>query len=153
MLSATEAVAGNGAVASAISDAMVGMLHRYTGRGPTKARTTISRDLIVCVMGATLTKGEQSLVKGGRQDVVLRGRRAFEDMMHADAVAVVQELSGRRVAAFMSHSHIDPDLAVEIFVLEPRARQVTEETDVAHDGPFSLSGRRRDPVASQELDR
>jgi uncharacterized protein YbcI len=145
MLSATEPVAGNGVLASAISDAMVRMLHRYTGRGPTKARTTISRDLIVCVMGATLTKGEQSLVKGGMQDVVLHGRRAFGDMMHADAVGVVQELSGRRVAAFMSHSHIDPDLAVEIFVLEPLARQAAEPAD-AHQGPFPLSGRRRDPV-------
>jgi uncharacterized protein YbcI len=153
MLSATEEVAGNGTIASAISDAMVGMLHRYTGRGPTKARTTISRDLIVCVLGATLTKGEQSLVKGGRQEDVLHGRRAFEDIMRADAIAVVQELSGRRVAAFMSHNHIDPDLAVEIFVLEPRARQVTEQADAAHDGPFSLSGRQRDPLASGELDR
>jgi hypothetical protein len=33
----------------------------------------------------------------------------------------VEEISGRRVSAFMSANHLEPDLAVEIFVLEPLA--------------------------------
>jgi uncharacterized protein YbcI len=45
---------------------MVSLLRRYTGRGPTSARSTIGENLIVCVMGATLTKGEQSLVRDGK---------------------------------------------------------------------------------------
>jgi uncharacterized protein YbcI len=104
---------------AAISNSMVALLHRYTGRGPTRARTTIGTDIIVCVMGATLTKGEQSLVKDDKAEVVLHSRRAFQDTMQADAIAAVQELCGRRVVAFMSNNHIDPDLAVEVFILEP----------------------------------
>lgn len=80
-------VAPTGVLTAAISSSMVGLLHRYTGRGPTRARTTIS---------------------------------------------AVQELSGRRVVAFMSNNHIDPDLAVEVFILEP----------VADDGPWMPPGRR-----------
>jgi uncharacterized protein YbcI len=101
---------------------MVGLLHRYTGRGPTKARTTIGEDLIVCVMGATLTKGERTLAQAGKSELVLESRRAFQDAFQADAIAAVQEISNRRVLAFMSNNHIDPDLAVEVFVLEPTRR-------------------------------
>ena len=38
--------------------------------------------------------------------------------MREEAVAAVEQLIGRKVIAFMSTNHIDPDLAVEIFVLE-----------------------------------
>jgi len=109
----------SGMLAAAISNAMVQLLRRYTGRGPVRARTTLGEDLVVCVMGATLTKAELSLVRDGKHDVVLHGRRAFQDTIQADAEDVVYELMGRRVSAFMSTNHIDPDLAVEIFVLEP----------------------------------
>jgi uncharacterized protein YbcI len=98
---------------------MVGLLHRYTGRGPTKARTTISENLVVCVLGATLTHGEQILVDEGREKIVLRGRRAFQAAMEDDAVSLVEDLLDRDVVAFMSNNHIDPDLAVETFILAP----------------------------------
>jgi uncharacterized protein YbcI len=118
MSSTTPEVAGRGALTAAISNSMVGLLHHYTGRGPTRARTTIDENIVVCVMGATLTKGEQSLVADGKHEVVLHSRRAFQDTMQADAIIAVQELTGRRVVAFMSTNHIDPDLAVEVFILE-----------------------------------
>ncbi len=79
----------------------------------------MGENIIVCVMGATLTKGEQSLVQDGKHEVVLHTRRAFQDTMQADAITAVHELTGRRVVAFMSNNHIDPDLAVEVFILEP----------------------------------
>lgn len=103
---------------AAISDAMAGLLSRVTGRGATSSRTTIGTDLIVCVMGNALTAGEKSLVHNGRPDAVLSIRRAYQETIEQEAISVVEELSGRRVAAFMSTNHIDPDLAVEIFVLD-----------------------------------
>lgn len=128
-MSGTNAEAGaGGAVTAAISNAMVGLLHRYTGRGPTRARTTIDENLVVCVMGATLTKGEQSLVQHGWTEIVLRGRRAFQDSMRDEAVDAVQSLTGRRVVAFMSNNHIEPDLAVEVFVLESDGNGVQPAT-------------------------
>jgi hypothetical protein len=41
--------------------------------------------------------------------------------MRDDLVAVVERATERKVVAFMSQNHIDPDLAVEVFVLEPSA--------------------------------
>jgi hypothetical protein len=42
-------VTGHGVVTAAISNAMVRLLHRYTGRGPTRAGATIDHGIIVCV--------------------------------------------------------------------------------------------------------
>src|SRR5947209_2866573 len=120
-------IAASGVISAAISNSMVGLLHRYTGRGPTRARTTIGENVIVCVMGATLTKGEQSLVQNGKAEVVLYSRRAFQDTIQGEAISAVQELSGRRVVAFMSNNHIDPDLAVEVFILEPADSEPLED--------------------------
>ena len=117
-MSATDGARVYGDVTSAISDAMSSLLSRYTGRGATKSWTTFGRDLIVCVMEDSLTKGEQSLVQFGRTEVVMNIRSAFQEGMAQQAISIVEELSGRRVTAFMSNNHIDPDLAVEIFVLE-----------------------------------
>jgi uncharacterized protein YbcI len=115
-------------VTTAISDAMAQLLSRHTGRGATSAWTTFNRDLIVCVMGDALTKGEQSLVRHGRPELVLGIRKAYQDVMAQEAIGVVEGLSGRRVAAFMSANHIEPDLAVEIFVLQraPNGRKPNE---------------------------
>jgi len=38
--------------------------------------------------------------------------------MRDDLIAVVEELTGRRVIAFLSDNHMDPDIAVETFVTE-----------------------------------
>jgi uncharacterized protein YbcI len=139
MTSTNPQVDGRGAMAAAISTSMVSLLHRYTGRGPTRARTTIDENVIVCVLGATLTKGERSLVEGGDQEVVLESRRAFQRLMRDDAIASLQELCGRRVVAFISGNHIEPDLAVEVFILEPLADD--EEFGVDGDGAV-LDGHR-----------
>jgi uncharacterized protein YbcI len=119
MSGASHQVAVDGDVTAAISDAMASLLSRHTGRGATSSRTTISRNLIVCVMGDALTKGEKSLVQHGRPEVVLSIRSAYQETMAREAISIVEELSGRRVTAFMSNNHIDPDLAVETFVLQP----------------------------------
>jgi uncharacterized protein YbcI len=136
-----------GVMTAAISNSMVSLLHRYTGRGPTRARTTIGEDVVVCVMGAALTKGEQSLVQDGKADVVLHGRRAFQGTIQGEAISAVQKLSGRRVVAFMSTNHIDPDLAVEVFILEPAVseRSDTRRVDghgANHDGHGPVSAER-----------
>ena len=107
--------------AAAISNAIVKLMREYTGRGPTRARTTMGDDLIVCVLADTLTKSERKLVENGEYMSVLDQRSLFQRLMREEAVTMVESISGRSVSAFMSNNHIDPDLAVETFVLEPRA--------------------------------
>jgi len=111
--------APKGSVAAAIASAVVKLMHEYTGRGPTKARTYLDDDLITVVLQDTLTMGERSLVRDGKADLVLVTRRAFQQTMSTQMIAAVERHSGRTVHAFLSDNHVDPDIAVESFVLEP----------------------------------
>lgn len=104
-----------------ISTAAVQLLHEYTGRGPTKAKTLIGDSLVTVILADTLTKGERKLVDNGRADRVLKLRHDYQMVMRDDLVALVEGQLDRKVIAFMSQNHIDPDLAVEVFVLEPAA--------------------------------
>jgi uncharacterized protein YbcI len=105
--------------AAEISQAAVRLLREYTGRGPTKSRTMIDRDSVMILLGDTLTRGERRLVETGKGDRVLQLRHEFQMVMREELIAAVEEAVNRKVIAFMSDNHIDPDLAVEVFVLEP----------------------------------
>ena len=100
-----------------LSSAVVGIVREYTGRGPTKARTSVRDNVVVVMLEDTLTKGERALVRNGRAEKVLDIRKEFQDAMRDDCIATVQELTGCKVVAMMSCNHIDPDLAAELFVL------------------------------------
>lgn len=114
---------GRGQLSAAISNAVVKVFHEYTGRGPKRARSVVSDDLISVVLEETLTKGERQLVADGKSDVVLQSRDAYQDTMRDALIASVEELTGREVRAFLSGNSIDPDVAVESFVLEPVASE------------------------------
>ena len=106
-----------GALSAAISNAVVGLLHEYTGRGPTHARTTIGPETIVVTLRDCLTKAERTLAERGQQLEVLAMRRAFQDTMRLELVATVEALTGRTVEAFLSDNLHEPDVAVEIFLM------------------------------------
>jgi uncharacterized protein YbcI len=98
---------------------VVGIFRDYTGRGPTKARTTISEDHVAVVLQDTLLKAERSLVAEGEREAIRHMRRRFQDSMCDELVAAVEQATHRQVRAFMSDNQLDPDYAVEFFVLEP----------------------------------
>jgi uncharacterized protein YbcI len=106
--------------AASISTGAVQLLHEYTGRGPTKAKTLIADDMVAVLLRDTLTQGERQLVEHGHPDTVLTARHDYQLVMRDELVALVEQHVERKVTAFMSQNHIDPDLAVEVFVLEPR---------------------------------
>jgi uncharacterized protein YbcI len=109
----------SGSVAAGISNAVVKLLAEYTGRGPTRARTDINANSVVVLMADTLTKGERVLVDNGQSELVLHTRKEFQNVMRSDMIAAVEELMETKVIAFMSENHIDPDMAAEIFIIEP----------------------------------
>lgn len=101
-----------------ISNAIVGLMRDYTGRGPTRARTTIRENVVVVLLEQALTKGERVLVGKGRGENVLALRHEYQEAMREESSARIAEITGRNVIAMMSANHLDPDLAVEIYVLE-----------------------------------
>ena len=127
----TKALAG-GSKAAAISNFVVRTMSAYTGRGPTKARTYLNDDLVTVVLQDILTTGERSLVSDDLHELVLSMRKAFQGTMRRDLIGGVEEILGRQVIACMSDNHIDPDIAVEVFLLAPAG--AARRSDEAHDG-------------------
>jgi uncharacterized protein YbcI len=117
-----------GELAQKISNALVALMREYTGRGPTRSRTYVHENLIVCVMHDWLTKGERSLMSSGEKEFVLEIRRRFQNTMRPEMIKLVERLTGRKVVAFMSDNHVDPDVAAETFVLELREGDPTTPT-------------------------
>ena len=109
----------DGALTMEISREMVALMKEYLGRGPTRARTYIRDNVVVCVMQDTMTKAERSLVAGENQHQVREIRRLFQDSLRDDAIAIVERATGRRVISFMGDHDIETDIAAELFVLEP----------------------------------
>ncbi|MDO9409360.1 Na-translocating system protein MpsC family protein [Patulibacter sp.] len=106
--------------AAAISSGIVSLYKRYRGRGPTAVRTHLVGDLAVVLLTGGFTVAEQTLAREGHGDVVLEQRRAFQLVMAERFKALVREVTGREIVAMLSANHVDPDLAVETFVLGDR---------------------------------
>jgi uncharacterized protein YbcI len=109
----------SGLPSAAISNAVVRLMHDYTGRGPTRARTYIKDDLIAVVLRDTLGPGGRALIQNGKREAVLTARRAFQELMATPLIAAVEEHADRGVVALLSASHFDPDIAVQAFILSP----------------------------------
>ena len=108
-----------GPLASALCTLVVRAMAENAGHGPTRARATLDEDLFVVAVHGSLTTFERRLVDAGDEALVLEMRQHWQSVMRSDLVAGVEELSGRKVAAFMSANHLDPDVGVEIFTLVP----------------------------------
>jgi uncharacterized protein YbcI len=104
-----------------ISNMAVQVVRDYLGRGPTKAYTTITDRFVAVLMEDTLLKAEKSLIAAGEEEAVLALRHKFQQAMRSDLAEGVERITGRRVTAFMSDNHADPDMAVEVFVLDGAA--------------------------------
>lgn len=102
----------------AISNAIVQLLRAHAGRGPTKAKTLISSDLVVVTLGDCLTALEKSLAGGGEAELVRHTRHVLHTGLRDEATAIVESTTGRRVIAYLADQANDPDIALIAFVLD-----------------------------------
>jgi uncharacterized protein YbcI len=107
-----------GKMLSEITNRIVALMREHYGRGPIKAKTYVLDNLIVCVLGDGFTAIEKTLMAGGEPNLVLELRRDFQRMMKARYCEMIEELTGRKVLAFLSQAHVEPDLTVEMFLLD-----------------------------------
>jgi uncharacterized protein YbcI len=105
-----------------ISNTIVTLFKQRFGRGPTTCRTYLEADLVVLVMSGGYTAGEQTMFEAGKWYDVRQARLAWQDSMEAHFVNAIERLTERTVRAFMSANHQDPDITVELFVLNGDAR-------------------------------
>jgi uncharacterized protein YbcI len=102
----------------AVTDAMVALHQRYHHRAPVTAKTQLlDDDLLACVMGGVYTDVEKTMIELQRGAVVQDTRSEFQNAMQHKFIDAVQRLTGRNVLAFISNSHVGPDLEIELFML------------------------------------
>jgi uncharacterized protein YbcI len=109
-----------------ISRALVAIFKEATGRGPAQALTYINENVILTLLRDTMTTAERTLMEEDQDQAVRSLRRLFQGVVRDQAIEVVERLTGHKVLAFLSDHAVDPDYAIEVFVLEPG---LTDEGD------------------------
>jgi len=116
--SAGEQLSG-GELNAAITREVVRIHTAAIGRGPKKSYSFHNGDTLVTILLEVLTRAEQNLVAYDEGEAVLAMRQLSQRAMAEEMKAAVSRLTGRKVLAFMSDNHLDPDMAVQVFILEP----------------------------------
>jgi uncharacterized protein YbcI len=116
---APPARAADGELFDEISRSLVQLYKEHFGKGPTKARTYIADDLVVCLLEGGFWKGEQTLRDHGHGDAVVQSREAFQQTLRTLFVGTIERLVGRKVVGFLSAVDPDTEMSGEVFVLAP----------------------------------
>jgi uncharacterized protein YbcI len=115
---AVRSLAG-GRLLAEITNRIVSLVREHYGRGPIKAKTYLLDNLVVCVLtDSGFTAIERTMMGGGEPERVLEMRRDFQRMMKARYSEMIEELTGRKVLAFLSQAHVEPDLTIEMFLMD-----------------------------------
>jgi len=108
-----------GRLLAAISTRIVALLREHYGRGPMKAKTYAIDDIIVVVMrGSGFTPLEQTIMNSGEPDRVVAMREDFQRVMEERYKEAIEDLTGRKVVAFLSQAHVEPDITIETFFVD-----------------------------------
>jgi uncharacterized protein YbcI len=115
----TKTPLSGGELLAAISNSIVGILRDHYGRGPMKAKTYVLDDIIVVVMrGSGFTALEQTIMDSGEPERVVNMRHDFQRVMAKRYSETIETLTGRKVLAFLSQAHVEPDITMEIFFVD-----------------------------------
>ena len=107
-----------GEMLAAISTRIVQLLREHYGRGPSRAKSYAIDDCIVCVLRNGFTAHERTIVEGGDPGRVIEMRQDFQRLMERQYRETIETITGRRVVAFLSQAHLEPDITLEIFFLD-----------------------------------
>jgi uncharacterized protein YbcI len=100
-----------------ISNAAVALHREHFGRGPGAAKTHVSDNLVLCVLTDVFTPLERTLIDAGQEARVRETRAIHHTATEETYKTRMAKVLGRPVDAHLSTIHVDPDVAVDIFVL------------------------------------
>jgi len=110
---------GSASSAARISTGVVRLTAKYSGRGPTRARTTITPTFAAVVLEDVLTKAERWLVAAGELRHVREHRDHLHRLMRDEVVALVEEQTGRRALGCLSDTCPEAGIVVHTVMLRP----------------------------------
>jgi uncharacterized protein YbcI len=113
-----------------ISNTAVALHREHFGRGPGAAKSHVSDNLVVCVLTDVFTPVERTLIEAGEEERVRETRAVHRAATDAIYKSRMEAVLGRQVEAHLSSVNVDPDVAVDVFVLGPEADGI----DISADG-------------------
>src|SRR3954470_4694793 len=108
-----------GSVLVDLSNAVVRIHKQFYGKGPTKARSHLSHDLLTVLLEGGYTRSEQTLHDRGFDEQVVQSRLAMQSAVEDELRNAVEAILGRSVRSFMSANDPSNEMQAEIFVLHP----------------------------------
>ena len=128
-------------LATAAGNAITRLHRDHYGRGATTTRTVYQRNYLLVFLEDIYTPVERTLIDAGNREDVRRTRQVFQDTMRERFVESIEEITGRRVIQFMSQVSFEPDMAAEIFILEPgETIDIAPEDGATENEPPSQTG-------------
>ena len=122
-----------------ISNAMVRLYKDQFGRGPTKVRTHwCGDDMMVVALEGTLTPAERNPVRMDEHQRLRESRLFFQYATVREFCEPVEQITGRKVRAFVSGIDTEADgLCTEVFAFHP----------AGYDGPSRIASALPRPAA------
>ena len=106
-------------------------MHReHYGRGADRTRTLIHQDVVMTRLEGCFTTVEKTMIAEGAFLQVRETRTMFQDWMRPRFTEIVEDATGHRVAAFFSQVWHDPDMALEVFLLERAGSSTDGQVDL-----------------------
>jgi uncharacterized protein YbcI len=112
-----------------IANAVVHAYKELFGRGPTKARVVVQRDIVVCVLAECQTRAERTLIQNGRHKAVAQFRNEMHSVACPKLTRIVQGVTGRRVGACIPGIDLEADEQVLTFRLDGPSTRETDDLD------------------------
>lgn len=103
-----------------LSNAMVALHREHFGRGPGAAKSFVADEMVICVLSDIYTAVERTLIRAGQSEHVRQTRALHQEALRDAYKVSVEAIVARPVAAFLSVVHVDPDVAIEVFLLGER---------------------------------
>ena len=102
-----------------LSNEMVRIYKEMFGRGPTRVRADwAGPDALLCTIEDSLTPAERKMAELGEHQRLREIRTFFQHASENDFRASVEQITGRKVRAFVSGIDTDQDVSSEVFYLE-----------------------------------
>ena len=103
-----------------VTNAMVQLYKELFGRGPTKARSSYAGpNTLVATIENSLTAAERNMIELDEHQRVREVRMFFQHASERDFVEAVEQITGRKVRAFVSGVDTAQDVSSEVFYFEP----------------------------------
>lgn len=112
----------HGPLLAEVTNAIVRLYRTHYGKGPTRSKSYLMDDLLVCVMRDLFTTIERTLIEAGAVDQVRATRLALREAIHEEVRDEVEQILGRRIRGYTGQVLLAPEIAIEVLVLEPEKR-------------------------------